>query len=57
VLRFGRTRSLVGLDLFNITNADTILQYNTSFTPGGPWLTPNAVMLPRFVRISAQIDF
>jgi hypothetical protein len=57
VLRLGKTRSLVGLDVFNIMNADTILQYNTSFTPNGPWLTPNAVMLPRFLRISAQVDF
>jgi carboxypeptidase family protein len=57
VMRFGKTRSLVGLDVFNLLNADTILQYNSSFAPGGPWLTPNAVIASRFLRVSAQVDF
>ena len=57
VLRFGRTRTHVGVDVFNILNSDAILTYNQTFTPGGPWLAPQSVLTPRFMKVSAQIDF
>jgi len=57
VLRFGRTRTHVGIDIFNILNSDAILTYNQTFAPGGAWLTPQSVLTPRFVKVSAQIDF
>jgi hypothetical protein len=38
-------------------NANPVLTYNQSFTPGGRWLVPTSVMSPRFVKISASIDF
>ena len=28
VLRFGRMKTTVGIDIFNLTNADTVLTYN-----------------------------
>jgi hypothetical protein len=57
VLRFGATRTHVGIDIFNILNSDAILTYNQTFAPGGAWLTPQSVLTPRFVKVSAQIDF
>jgi hypothetical protein len=59
ILRFGRTRTNVGLDINNIFNAAPILGYNESFVPGesGPWLTPTAILQPRYLKISAQIEF
>jgi hypothetical protein len=57
VLRFGRTRTHVGIDVFNILNSDAILTYNQTFTPGGAWLAPQSVLTPRFMKVSAQIDF
>ena len=33
ILRFGRVRYTVGLDVFNAINADTILTYNQNFNP------------------------
>ena len=57
ILRFGRTRTNVGIDVYNILNSNAILQYNQTFTPGGAWLAPQAVLTPRFLKISAQIDF
>jgi hypothetical protein len=57
VLRFGRTRTHVGIDVFNILNSDAILTYNQTFTPGGQWLAPQSVLTPRFMKVSAQIDF
>ena len=57
ILRFGGTRTHVGIDIFNLLNSDAILTYNQTFTPGGAWLAPQAVLTPRFVKVSAQIDF
>jgi hypothetical protein len=57
ILRFGGTRTHVGIDIFNVLNSDAILTYNQTFTPGGAWLAPQAVLTPRFMKVSAQIDF
>jgi hypothetical protein len=58
IVRFGRTRSTVGVDIYNLTNAATILTYNQTFvTTTDTWLRPNSVLQPRFFKLSAQIDF
>jgi hypothetical protein len=60
ILRFGRTRTNIGVDVFNIFNRDTILTYNQAFVPNevvDTWLRPNSVLTPRFIKFSAQIDF
>jgi hypothetical protein len=62
VLRFGRTRSTVGIDVVNALNSDAILTYNQSYNPNittgaAAWLAPTSVLTPRFVKVSAQIDF
>jgi hypothetical protein len=57
IFRFGRARTHVGIDIFNVLNSDAILTYNQTFTPGGAWLAPQSVLTPRFVKVSAQIDF
>ena len=57
ILRFGRTRTTVGVDLYNALNSSAILTYNNAFVPGGPWLQPNSVLTGRLARISAEFDF
>jgi hypothetical protein len=62
ILRFGRARYNVGIDIINATNSDAILTYNQSYnpnpaTPGQRWLAPTSVLTPRFVKVGAQIDF
>ena len=62
ILRFGRMRYNVGIDLINATNSDAILTYNQTFNPAvttgaGAWLAPTSVLTPRFVKVGAQIDF
>jgi hypothetical protein len=62
VLKFGRVRSNVGIDVYNVLNSSTILTYNQTFSPtvtsgSAAWLAPTAVLTPRFLKISAQIDF
>jgi hypothetical protein len=57
ILRFGTTRTQVGIDIYNLLNADIVTNYNFGFVPGGSWLTPTAVTPARYARISAQLDF
>jgi hypothetical protein len=57
VLRLGRTRASIGVDIFNVFNAAPILTYNQTFVPGGTWLAPLSILTPRFVKFGAQIDF
>jgi hypothetical protein len=57
VLKFGRTRTNVGFDLYNILNANPVLTYNTAYNPTGNWLVPTSVLQSRFVKFSASIDF
>ena len=60
VLRFGRTRSTVGIDVYNLANSSAVLTYNQTFIPNqavSTWLRPNSVLQARFMKISAQVDF
>ena len=60
ILRFGRTRTNVGVDIYNVTNSAPVITYNETFIPGeavSTWLRPNSVLQPRYVKFSAQIDF
>jgi hypothetical protein len=55
ILRFGRTRSQVGLDLYNALNSSAVQTYNQTF--GTRWLTPTLVLPARFAKVSVQFDF
>lgn len=57
VLRYGRTRTQVGVDIYNATNTDVVTSYNETFVPGGTWLRPTGIQPARYARISAQFDF
>ncbi|HVH29089.1 MAG TPA: TonB-dependent receptor [Vicinamibacterales bacterium] len=58
ILRFGRTRTNVGVDITNITNAAPVLTYNETFIPGqAGWLTPTSVLQSRFIKFGVQVDF
>ena len=57
ILRFGKTRANVGVDIFNLLNANAALSYNQAFIPNGAWLGPTSILSARFAKISAQFDF
>jgi hypothetical protein len=58
VLRFGRQRTDIGIDLYNIINDNTQTGYNTNFgNDGTEWLRPTAVRAPRFVRFNVTYHF
>jgi hypothetical protein len=57
IFRYNRTRTQVGVDIYNVTNTDVITGFNQAFVAGGSWLRPTAIQPARYARISAQIDF
>ena len=62
VLRFGSTRTNIGLEVFNALNSNAVLTYNQVFNPNvqsgvGAWLQPTQVLTSRFFKFSATFDF
>jgi hypothetical protein len=56
-LRFGRARSILGLEIYNVLNSSAVLSYNMAFVPGGTWLQPITILTPRFLKLTAEFDF
>jgi hypothetical protein len=57
IVKIGRTRLNAGVELYNALNSSAILTYNPVFVAGGTWLRPTAILTPRFVKLTAQLDF
>jgi hypothetical protein len=57
ILRIGRTRSTLAVDVYNALNSSAVLTYNTAFIPDGTWLQPLTILTPRFLKITFEIDF
>jgi len=57
ILRLGRTRAQLGVDLYNLFNANSPQQYNQTFIPNGSWLIPQETLPARFAKVSVQLDF
>ena len=54
ILRFGRTKTTVNLDLYNVFNANTVLTVNNAFASRQ---RPTSILLARFAKIGVQFDF
>ncbi len=54
ILRVGRTRSVVSLDIFNVLNSDTVSNASATYAN---WLAPAAVVAPRLLKVSVTYDF
>jgi hypothetical protein len=58
IFRYGRTRTQVGLDLYNALNTDVVTSRTETYSPTSTaWLRPTGILPARYARISAQIDF
>jgi hypothetical protein len=55
ILKYGTTRTLVSLDVFNLLNSNTTERYQLTY--GTTYLNPLSIMSARFFKISAQFDF
>jgi hypothetical protein len=54
ILRFGRSRTNVGIDIYNAFNGNAPLTINSSF---GAWQQPTEILLARFIKLNVQFDF
>jgi hypothetical protein len=58
IFRYGRTRTQIGVDIYNLTNTDVVTGFNQTFSPTSTtWLTPTAIQPARYAKVSAQFDF
>ena len=58
VLKYGRTRTKISLDMYNALNSAPILTYNQTYNPATTtWLAPTSVLAARVMKIGASIDF
>jgi hypothetical protein len=58
ILRFGRTRTLIAMDVYNLTNSNAGLTYQEGFVGLGPtWFYPQTLLSPRFMRFNITVDF
>lgn len=60
VLRLGRTRASIGVDLLNLFNSNTatsFVQGLTSPTGDDNYLQPNQILNPRFVRFNVTVNY
>jgi hypothetical protein len=62
ILKYGRSKTLVAVDIFNVTNSNAIDVYQQTYgptilTPQSTYLNPLSITQARFFKISAQFDF
>jgi hypothetical protein len=60
ILRFGRTRTNIAIDFYNVFNSNTGTAYNQTYDPvtnGATWLAPSTVLNPRFARFNVTVEF
>jgi hypothetical protein len=54
VVRMGRSRSVISLDVFNALNSNTLLTVNENYAS---WMAPQSTLNARLLKISMQFDF
>ena len=64
ILRFGKRRADIGVDLGNLLNTNYATTYENTYqysvgntAMGGTWNNPTAIYTPRFVRWNLTVDF
>jgi hypothetical protein len=63
IVRMGKTRTDIGVDLNNMLNAnypttwDNTYQLVNTTQPGGTWNNPTAILAPRYVRLNFTVNF
>jgi hypothetical protein len=54
ILRFGQTRTTVGIDVANAFNNNAVLTESAAF---GTWRRPQSILIARFAKLTVQLDF
>jgi hypothetical protein len=56
IIRAGRTRSNLSLDIYNVFNSDVLSGLTATYT-ATTWLAPTSVVPPRLLKVSWTFDF
>ena len=57
-LRYGRTRALISVDLFNAFNTNPVLTANSAYAlANNAYLRPQSILNARLMKISLNLDF
>jgi hypothetical protein len=54
IVRFGRTKTSLNVDIYNLFNVNTVLTVNNAFAS---WQRPTSILLARFAKVGVQVDF
>jgi hypothetical protein len=54
IVRFGERRASINLDMYNLTNSDTVTAANSNYAT--LW-RPTSILQPRFFKISMQLNY
>jgi len=58
VLRFGRSRAALNVDVYNALNASPVTALNMNYSGGGAtWLQPQSILAARLLKLSVQFDY
>jgi hypothetical protein len=60
ILRLGRSRLDLGVDLYNLFNSNTTTTYQQTYLytdNGATWLAPTAILAPRLARFHATLSY
>ena len=58
LLRFGRARTKLQVDFYNLLNVSTVLTYNQIYSPvTTTWLNPQDVLDARVAKLGVTVDF
>jgi len=63
ILKYKRTRTTVGFDIYNLLNTDVVTGQNNTYTPSGvvgtqaTWQVPNLILQARFAKFSITTEF
>jgi hypothetical protein len=57
ILKYGRSRTMVAVDIYNALNSSAVLTYNSAFVPGGTWLQPMTILTPRLFKFTTEVEF
>ena len=58
IIRVGKGRMTANFDMYNLTNSNTILSRNNTYSPTSTaWGTPASILAARLFKFGAQFDF
>jgi hypothetical protein len=55
--KLAHSRTVFAVEIYNTLNASAVLTASSLFVPSGPWLQPMTILTPRFIKLTADLNF